>query len=217
MAQLFPRAANQIAKASVVLAAVGAALAAVLLMVVIPRSSWVTRQHEAREQPVPFYHKHHVAGMGIDCRYCHTQVEVSPHANLPGVQTCMNCHKLIGRESKLLAPVRDAWENKIPIPWVRVHNLPDYVYFNHAAHLRGGVGCISCHGHVQLMDTVAVVKPLSMGWCLDCHRNPEPNLRPPEEVTNMYWQLPANQAQWAAQFRREKQINPPVDCSGCHR
>jgi hypothetical protein len=168
-------------------------------------------------QPVYYSHRLHPGNLGLDCRYCHYQVEFSPHANVPGVQTCMNCHKLILRDSEILKPVRDAIENGVPIQWIRVHDLPDFVYFDHAAHLRGGVGCLSCHGPVELMDTVIQVQPLSMGWCLDCHRHPEPNLRPPDQATNMYWQPPPDQLEWAARFRRERGLNPPTDCSGCHR
>jgi hypothetical protein len=168
-------------------------------------------------QPVPYSHKLHAGDLGIDCRYCHSTVEESPHANLPPTQTCMNCHKLILTESERLLPVRESWAVQVPIKWVRVHNLPDYAYFNHSAHLSAGVGCLSCHGNVAEMIEVAQVEPLSMGWCLNCHRDPGSHLRPREELTNMKWTPPENQIEFAERVIREKNLNPPVDCSGCHR
>jgi len=168
-------------------------------------------------QPIDYSHKLHAGDLGIDCRYCHSNVEVSPHANVPPTQTCMNCHTLILPESEKLLPVRESHQVGIPIEWVRVHMLPDYAYFDHSAHLRAGVGCISCHGRVDQMAKVQQVEPLSMGWCLDCHRDPAKHLRPPSEVTNMTWTPPENQLERAQQQIEELDINPPVDCSGCHR
>ncbi len=169
------------------------------------------------EQPINYSHKLHAGDLGLDCRYCHNFVELSPHANIPPTQTCMNCHKLILTESERLLPVRESWSNKIPIKWVRVHKIPDYAYFNHSAHLRAGVGCYSCHGNVAEMEKVMQVQPLSMSWCLECHRNPDIHLRPESELTNMYWTRPENQLEFAAKIKTERKINPPVDCSGCHR
>lgn len=169
------------------------------------------------KQPVAYSHKLHAGDLGLDCRYCHSTVELSPHANVPPTQTCMNCHKLILPESEKLLPVRESWAARMPIKWVRIHKIPDYAYFNHTAHLNAGVGCFTCHGNVAEMVEVRQVQPLSMGWCLDCHRNPGPNLRPHEELTNMKWTPPSDQAAFAERVIREKHIQPPVDCSGCHR
>jgi hypothetical protein len=168
-------------------------------------------------QPVAYSHKLHAGDLGLDCRYCHSNVERSPVANVPPTQTCMNCHKLILPQSEKLLKVRESWSTGQPIPWVRVHELPDYAYFNHSAHLNAGVGCASCHGNVAQMEQVTQSQPLSMSWCLDCHRNPDMNLRPPDQVTNMTWTPPADQLEFAKRVKAEKHINPPTDCSGCHR
>lgn len=168
-------------------------------------------------QPVPYSHKLHAGDLGMDCRYCHTSVETSAKANVPPTATCMNCHTMILPESEKLLPIRESFATGRPMEWVRIHNIPDYAYFNHSAHINAGVGCISCHGNVAQMVQVEQKQPLSMGWCLDCHRNPDPNLRPVDQVTNMDWQPPAGQAEFVAQWKKEKQINPPVNCSGCHR
>jgi hypothetical protein len=169
------------------------------------------------QQPVPYSHKLHAGDLGIDCRYCHNLAEVSTHANVPPTQTCMNCHKLILPESSKLLPVRESWATNVPIAWERVHQLPDYAYFNHSAHLAAGVGCSTCHGNIAEMEVVQQAQPLSMGWCLDCHRHPDDALRPREELTSMTWKPGADQARFAAQVRKDKKLNPPLDCSGCHR
>lgn len=168
-------------------------------------------------QPVPYSHKLHAGDLGMDCRYCHSSVELSANANIPPTQTCMNCHTLILPESEKLLPVRESWAARVPIQWIRIHSLPDYAYFNHAAHLAAGVGCSSCHGNVAEMVEVMQVEPLSMGWCLDCHRNPRPFLRPLMELTNTNWVPPADQADFAERVIRENNLSPPVSCSGCHR
>ncbi len=168
-------------------------------------------------QPVAYSHKLHADDLGLDCRYCHTSAETSPHANVPSTQTCMNCHKLILPESERLLPVRESFAKKEPIEWVRVHKVGDYAYFHHGAHLRAGVGCASCHGQVNLMPVVTQRQPLSMSWCLDCHRDPTEHLRPRVELTNMDWSPSEDQARFAARVIREKRIAPPTDCSGCHR
>ena len=168
-------------------------------------------------QPVEYSHKMHAGDLNIDCRYCHTSVEKQAHANVPPTRTCMNCHTMVKADSEKLQLVRSSFSTGQPIEWIRVHKLPDYAYFNHSAHISAGVGCISCHGNVAQMQEVTQVKPLSMGWCLECHRDPAPNLRPVEEVTNMKWTRPANHPQWVAGWMKEKQIAPPTACSGCHR
>jgi hypothetical protein len=168
----------------------------------------------APDQPVAYSHKLHAGLLGLDCRYCHQNVERSPHASVPDTNTCMNCHAQVRKDSPLLEKVRESAAKETPIPWVKVHMLPDYAYFNHAAHVHAGVGCASCHGRVDQMEIVRQVEPLSMRWCLDCHRNPENHLRPAEEVTNMSYQ---HDLQKALEIKREKGINPPTHCSGCHR
>jgi hypothetical protein len=168
-------------------------------------------------QPVHYSHNLHAGDLGIDCRYCHYDIEYSSVANLPPTQVCMNCHKIIGTDNDRLQPVRDSWANDIPIRWVRVHSLPDYAYFNHAAHLRAGVGCSTCHGNIAAMEVVEQKQPLSMGWCLDCHRNPGPSLRPLDQITNMTWKAPSNQQEIASKLIEDRKIAPPVECSGCHR
>jgi len=168
-------------------------------------------------QPIDYSHKVHAGDLGIDCRYCHTTVEISASANIPPTQTCMNCHTLVKPESEKTAPLLASWQTGKPIEWVRVHMLPDYAYFDHSTHISVGVGCVSCHGNVAEMEKVTQVEPLSMSWCLDCHRDPSEHLRPISEVTNMKWEAPQNQLEFAAKVIKEKNISPPLDCSGCHR
>ena len=168
-------------------------------------------------QPIDYNHKVHAGDLGIDCRYCHTTVEISASANVPPTQTCMNCHTLVKPESEKTAPLLASWQAGKPIEWVRVHMLPDYAYFDHSAHISVGGGCVSCHGNVAEMEKVTQVEPLSMSWCLDCHRNPAEHLRPISEVTNMKWEAPQNQLEFAENIIKEKNISPPLDCSGCHR
>jgi hypothetical protein len=161
-------------------------------------------------QPVEYSHKLHAGNLGMDCRYCHNTVERSAFAAVPATQTCMNCHAKVKTDSERLAPVRESYASNQPIEWIRVHNLPDYVYFNHSAHLSAGVGCSTCHGRIDQMERVAQAQPLSMGWCLECHRNPEPNRRDRQDLTRMDWQP-------GSPGRAIRPVNPPVNCSGCHR
>lgn len=174
------------------------------------------------EQPVPYSHKLHAGDMGIDCRYCHNTVEQAAHAAIPPAATCMNCHdSAVKADSVRLEPIRAAYNggkgDGPPVEWTRVHQLPDYAYFAHSPHVAAGVGCASCHGRVDKMVVVEMDQPLSMGWCLDCHRDPEPHLRPLDQVTNMNWN-PAEQAYDAGRDpKRKRQVNPPLHCSGCHR
>jgi len=170
-------------------------------------------------QPVPFSHEIHVTQLGMDCRYCHTQVEVSNHSNVPVTQTCMSCHTQVQANSPKLQPVRDSWESGLPVKWVRVHKAPDYVYFNHAIHVNRGVSCVECHGQVNDMPVVYHAESQSMAWCLQCHRNPEESLRPLDEVYNLNWK-PADglkQASLGEELKEEWHVNPPVTCAGCHR
>jgi len=168
-------------------------------------------------QPVPYSHEVHAGDLDVDCRYCHTSVESQAHANVPPTRSCMNCHNMVTTDSDSLSLVRSSFITGDPIEWIRVHNLPDYAYFDHSAHLSAGVGCVSCHGDVTKMEIVMLSEPLSMGWCLDCHRNPDPHLRPVSEITNMDWQRPANHTQWLDKWKKSKNLNPPIFCSGCHR
>ncbi len=219
MAQLFPRAANQIAKATLALAVGGLALAGLVLMFLIPRSSFVTRQNEAREQPVQFYHWHHAAGMGIDCRYCHTSVEVSATAGIPPTKTCMNCHSVLFVDSQMLEPVRASFRTGIPLTWIRVNRVADFVYFNHSIHVAKGVGCVTCHGRVDQMPLMWRQQSLYMEWCLECHRQPERFVRPREQVFSLDWQPPGDQLALGRKLVEEYKINTRnlTNCSVCHR
>lgn len=169
------------------------------------------------EQPVPYSHALHVGELGLDCRYCHNTVEQSSHAAVPPAGTCMNCHEKIRADSVALQPVRDAYATGAPLNWNRVHDLPDYVFFNHSAHVTRGVGCESCHGRVDLMEVVYQAAPLTMSWCLDCHRDPEPNLRPPELVTEMGYNPPGSRREVGRLVAEQNTIVPSTDCSTCHR
>jgi hypothetical protein len=171
----------------------------------------------APEQPVPYSHALHVGQLGIDCRYCHNTVEQAAHAALPPTQTCMNCHAADRKESEKLIEVRSSYATGMPIGWIRVHDLPDYVYFDHSAHVRRGIGCVSCHGRIDSMEVVYQFAPLSMGWCLDCHRNPERHLRPVEFVFELDWVPPEDQLVLGRRLREAADINPSVDCNTCHR
>lgn len=189
----------------------------VVSMVVFAATPGVQRIGYAPKQPVAYSHKVHAGDLGIDCRYCHNTVETAAHAAVPPTQTCMNCHTTIRAQSTKLTRVRESHATGMPIEWIRVHDLPDFVYFDHSAHIRRGVGCVSCHGRVDKMELVTQVQPLTMGWCLDCHRNPEPHLRPVDQVTVMDWVPQEDPAALGARLRREYNINPSTDCSTCHR
>lgn len=188
-----------------------------VLLVAYGASPKTTDVGYAPEQPVPYSHALHVGQLGLDCRYCHTTVEVAAEAAVPPTQTCMNCHAGIRASSPKLVRVRESYATGMPIPWVRVHDLPDYVYFDHSAHVRRGVGCVSCHGRVDTMEVVRQVEPLSMGWCLDCHRNPDPHLRPPELVTSMDWTPPEKPELYGRRLREQLGIKPSTECWTCHR
>jgi len=177
-----------------------------------------TRVGYAPEQPVPFSHELHAGKLGMSCVYCHANVERSPHATVPDSQTCMNCHQAVKPTSPLLSKVRESYEKGVPVEWKRVHRLPDYAFFNHAQHVNRGIGCVSCHGQVNEMPVVVHEKPLSMSWCLSCHRHPEPNLRPPGEAANMSWHVPVEGGQeFGKKMQQQLNVNPPRSCQGCHR
>ncbi len=216
--QIFHRSTNTIARVSIFGAVFILALVAWLVGIMM-RSGYQTRQNMVVNQPVPFSHDHHVAGLGIDCRYCHTSVERSSSAGIPPTETCMNCHKQIWTNADLLEPVRASYRDGTPIHWARVHDLPDYVYFNHSVHVAKGVGCVTCHGRVDQMPLMYQESSLLMEWCLDCHRDPEKNIRPREEVFNMNWQPPppAELAALQARLAKEYDVQSLMSCSTCHR
>lgn len=167
-------------------------------------------------QPVPYSHALHAGKLGMDCRYCHTTVESSAHAAIPPTQTCMGCHERVWSKSPKLAPLREKHAEGKPLLWRRVHDLPDYVYFNHSRHISSGVSCVECHGRVDTMDVVSLEKPLSMGWCLDCHRDPAPRLRPAEFITKLDWTT-ENPRALGEELMKKNGIQPSTDCSTCHR
>lgn len=170
------------------------------------------------QQPIPFSHKLHAGDMGMDCRYCHNTVERAADAAIPPTHTCMNCHKeLVKTDSPKLKLARDSYASGESIPWVRIHQLPDYAYFDHRPHIAAGVGCASCHGRIDQMVVVQMDQPLSMGWCLDCHRDPERHLRPLDKVTDMDWDTKAENYDPKSDPARKRVVNPPEHCSGCHR
>lgn len=212
---VFPRWTNWLREGSALLAIGGLVYATVLITGVF--SPEMSAIGYAPEQPVPYSHALHAGELEIDCRYCHTAVETTAKATIPPTATCMNCHAYVRTDSEKLAPVRQSAETGTPIPWVRVHDLPDFVYFNHAGHIQSGVGCVSCHGRVDRMEVVEQVESLTMGWCLECHRNPEPNLRPKEFVTDMTWAPAGDAFEMGRELRAAHDINPSVDCATCHR
>ena len=217
MAALFSARADTVLRAAL-LGAAGLALAAIAWWWLFPRTDWVRRVGFTIDQPVPFSHQHHVAGLGLDCRFCHSAVEVSANAGLPPTWTCMTCHSQIWTNADVLAPVRDSLATNTPLTWGRVNNLPDYVYFNHAIHVAKGVGCQSCHGDVQAMPLTYKATTLTMQFCLDCHRDPGPRLRPRDAIFDTAWHRTADTPPAAALLA---QYHVPdrklTDCSLCHR
>ena len=243
MANIFPRGSN--------ILPLKIAVIVLLLVPAVSVGMWYyftpkyTRVGYQPAQPVPFPHDVHVAQLGMDCRYCHSFVEVAAHSNVPTTQVCMNCHSAVQKDNPKLAPLHESWRTGQPVEWVQVHKTPDYVYFNHAAHVNRGVSCVSCHGKVNEMPVVYHAKPHSMAWCLDCHRAPETEIRPVDQVTNLDWKpadvdvktfIAANgkppgdenkdfsnvkeltQAQIGKTLRKKWHINPPdKNCAGCHR
>jgi len=180
-------------------------------------STYATRAKVPVEQPVPFSHEHHVGGLGIDCRYCHTTVEDSSFANIPPTKTCMNCHSQIWSTAPMLEPVRESFRTDKSIRWIRVHDLPDYVYFNHSIHVAKGVGCTTCHGQVNKMPLMWQESSLQMSWCLDCHRHPERFVRPRAEVFSVTYRPPTDQLALGRKLVNEYHIQSLTSCSTCHR
>ncbi len=216
MPQIFRPSANAVSRASIMIVAVLAG-SALLLLGQISRSSYVTQAKVARAQPVPFSHQHHVGGIGIDCRYCHTSVETSSFAGIPPTKTCMNCHTQIFADTATLEPVRSSFRNDTSITWTKVHDLPDFVYFPHSVHVHQGVACVTCHGRVDKMPLVWQESSLLMEWCLDCHRQPERFIRPREAVFQMDWKPEEDQLAMGRRLVREYGIQTRTDCSTCHR
>jgi hypothetical protein len=190
MPQIFERSSNALARMSLVLTGL-IVIALGVTLDQLQRSPWVTRQGQRPDQPVPFSHKHHVQGLGLQCQYCHTTVEKSSYAGIPPTRTCMNCHAQIWTNAQLLEPVRQSWYTGQSIRWIKVHDLPDFVYFSHEIHVNKGIGCESCHGQVDNMPLMYAQNTLQMEWCLDCHRNPAKKVRPTSEIYNMAWEKPA--------------------------
>ncbi|HWB83330.1 MAG TPA: cytochrome c3 family protein [Bryobacteraceae bacterium] len=219
MSQIFHHSTNTLARVTIfggvfILGFVSWALAE------LDTSAYATRATQAREQPVPFSHAHHAGGLGLDCRYCHTTVETSGFANIPPTKTCMNCHSEIWSTSPMLEPVRASFRTNTSINWVRVHDLPDFVYFNHSIHISKGVGCETCHGRVDRMPLTWQDASLRMQWCLNCHRHPDRYVRPREDVTMMGYEPAGDQEQIGRQLVKQYHIQDAralTSCSTCHR
>jgi len=186
-------------------------------LMIFQRTPYGTGQAHEITQPVQFDHRHHVKDDLIDCRYCHSSVEKAASAGIPSTELCLNCHSQVWNKSPLLDVVRASWFKNQPIVWTRVHNLPDFVYFNHSIHVNKGVGCVECHGRVDRMPTMQQVQPLTMGWCLDCHRDPNPRLRPVEEITNMNWKPEGDPVALGQELAKKYDVKPRVTCYTCHR
>ena len=226
MANIFPRWSNWLAPKAIFCG--GLVATAVFFGVWHYFTPKYTRVGYMPTQPVPFQHAIHVQQLGLDCRYCHSYVEVSEHSNVPNTQTCMNCHTAIKANSPKLQPVRDSWKTGQPVEWTRIHRVPDYAYYNHSAHVNRGISCVSCHGQINEMEVVWEDKPLGMAWCLECHRNPEKYLRPLSEITHLDWKpsdmgnnpdtgKPWTQFEIGSKLKADWNVKPPVTCAGCHR
>lgn len=216
MSQIFSKSANAWSKSSIfavlgLLATIGGAIG------VLQRSDFVTSANQFKQQPVQFSHQHHVGGIGIDCRYCHTSVEVSSTAGIPPTKTCINCHSQIWSTSPYLEPVRSSFRDDKPLQWLRVHDTPDFVYFNHSIHVKKGMGCETCHGRIDQMPGIQQKSSLQMEWCLECHRNPEKFVRPREAVFTMGYEPEGDQLEVGRKLVQEYKIQSLTTCSTCHR
>jgi len=217
MANIFPKWSNKVPRNTLIaLVLISVFLTAGMTYYFTPKYSDVGYEPI---QPVAFDHSLHVGQLGMDCRYCHTYVDRSEHANIPAASTCMNCHNQIRTTSPALAPIRESYETGMPVQWVKIHDTPDYVYFNHAVHVNRGISCVECHGKINEMSVVSQEKAFTMFFCLECHRNPEKYVRPLDEVYNLDWEpkSEADQLEQGKQFVHDWKINPPHNCSGCHR
>jgi len=219
MPQIFHRSTNTFSKVSI-FGAVFFLAFLLWLFGALSRSSWATQAGVAREQPVPFSHAHHVGDEGIDCRYCHTSVEKSSFAGLPPTETCMTCHSQLWKDAPLLEPIRASFATNNPVQWNRVHDLPDYVYFNHSIHVAKGIGCSTCHGRVDQMPLTRKTETLYMKWCLECHRDPQKYVRPRDEIYDMTWQPSHDRNGEGEALIRQYHIDASgrlTNCSTCHR
>jgi hypothetical protein len=220
MAQIFHESFNSLAKVSIAVAAVlGGGVVAIAWQA--NNTGWATDVDVPKEQPVQFSHDHHVQGLGIDCRYCHTSVDIAASAGIPSTKTCMSCHSQIWTNSEMLKVVRDSYAKDESIPWVRLHDLPEFVYFNHSVHVKKGVGCESCHGRVDQMPLMWKENTLNMSWCIDCHRNPEEHLRPAEDIYTMGFDPKAKYGKTQTELGEElvlaNHVKTLTNCSTCHR
>jgi cytochrome c7-like protein len=224
MPQIFRHSTNYLARATI-FGAIFILIAALFVAAEINRSGWNTGAYIERQQPIQFSHKHHVGDDGVDCRYCHTTVETSASAGIPSTAICMSCHKQIWADSPYLEPVRASYKTGKPLEWVRVHDLPDFAYFNHSIHVNKGVGCSTCHGQIDQMPVVYQTQSLQMEWCLDCHRHPENYVRPQDKVFDMSWKPPADQKTQGMDLVKKYKIQTNTasgqtvltSCSTCHR
>jgi hypothetical protein len=216
MPQLFHRSANSLSKIAIFggLIVLGSIVVAAYAL---DRGAYNSDTAVVKDQPVPFSHKHHVTDDGIECRYCHTSVETSSYAGLPATEVCMGCHSQIWSNAAILEPVRASFRTGESLAWTRVHDLPQYVYFNHSIHVNKGIGCASCHGRVDQMPLMFKVNTLFMNWCLDCHRQPWKYVRPREQVFNMAYEPPANQEEFGKDLVKKYKIQSLTDCWTCHR
>jgi hypothetical protein len=214
-ATLFPPWTNTVIRVVLVSLGLGAGGAIAFLWLYV-RTPYFTAQNEPITQPIEFDHRHHVADDGIDCRYCHTTVDKAPSAGYPSSETCMNCHAQLWNQSGLLEPVRRSYFTDTSLEWKRVHDLPDHVYFNHSIHVNKGVGCVTCHGRVDEMPEIMRKSPLTMGWCIECHRDPTPNLRPKEFITSMTWQ-PDDARKVGESVAKANGVHTRTSCTTCHR
>ena len=216
MSQIFSRSANAISRFSL-WGGIGTAGFLLWVVLLLMRSDFVTGANANVTQPIQFSHAHHVGGLGIDCRYCHTSVETSAFANIPPTKTCMNCHSQIWLNSSYLEPVRESFRTGNSLQWIRVHDLPDFVYFNHSVHIKKGVGCETCHGRIDQMAGIYQASSLQMEWCLTCHRAPERFVRPREAVFQMGYRPEGDQLEIGRRLVKEYRIESLTSCSTCHR
>jgi len=216
MSLLFRPKHNTLAQISLFLVAAGG-LGGLGGLLIFVRTPFARGMQDPVEQPIQFDHRHHTRDEGIDCRYCHNTVDKSPSASIPPTQLCLNCHSQVWNKSPLLEPVRQSFFENKPIEWNRVYRVPDFVFFNHAIHVNKGVGCVSCHGRVDQQAAVEKSTPLTMGFCLDCHRHPEKNLRPVSEVTNMEWTPSGDPEETGKALKEQNHVETRVSCTTCHR